>query len=78
MILPNPDTSLNYLPELEDNYDVIVVGGGPAGSTTAALIAEHGHSVLLLERAALPRFHVGESLIPETYWPLKRLGLLNR
>ena len=66
MILPNPESSLNYLPTLEDQYDVIVVGGGPAGASSAALIAEHGHSVLLLERAALPRFHVGESLVPRS------------
>ena len=78
MIQPNPASPINYLPALENQYDVIVVGGGPAGSSTAALVAEHGHSVLLLERAALPRFHVGESLIPETYWPLKRLGLIDR
>ena len=75
---PNPESPINYLPPLQDQYDVVVVGGGPAGSTTAALVAEHGHSVLLLERAQLPRFHVGESLIPETYWPLKRLGLIER
>ncbi|MDG1894651.1 MAG: NAD(P)/FAD-dependent oxidoreductase [Fuerstiella sp.] len=78
MIQPNPESPINYLPPLQDHYDVIVVGGGPAGSTTAALVAEYGHSVLLLERAQLPRFHVGESLIPETYWPLKRLGLIER
>ncbi len=78
MIEPNPASTTNYLPELEAMYDVIVVGGGPAGASTAALVAEHGHTVLLLERAALPRFHVGESLIPETYWPLKRLGLIDR
>ena len=63
-------------PELSAEYDAIIIGGGPAGSTTAALTAEHGHNVLLLERALFPRFHVGESLIPETYWTLKRLGLL--
>lgn len=78
MINPKPDSPVNYQPEINDSYDVIVVGGGPAGSSTAALLAEHGHDVLLLERAPLPRFHVGESLIPETYWPLKRLGLLDR
>lgn len=78
MIQPNPESPVNYLPPLKDSYDVIVIGGGPAGASTAALVAEHGHSVLLLERAELPRFHVGESLIPETYWPLKRLGLIDR
>jgi flavin-dependent dehydrogenase len=57
--------------------DVVVIGGGPAGSATAALLAEQGHQVLVLEREKLPRFHIGESLIPETYWSLKRLGLLD-
>ena len=42
-------------------YDVIVVGGGPAGSTTAALVAESGRSVLILERDVFPRFKIGES-----------------
>ena len=78
MNTPVPNCTEEYRPSLDDSYDVIVVGGGPAGSTTAALVAEHGHRVLLLERSSIPRFHVGESLIPETYWPLKRLGLLNR
>ncbi|MEQ9406302.1 MAG: NAD(P)/FAD-dependent oxidoreductase [Fuerstiella sp.] len=78
MIQPNPEVPINYLSDVDQNYDVVVIGGGPAGSTTAALVAEHGHRVLLLERSALPRFHVGESLIPETYWPLKRLGLIDR
>lgn len=61
---------------LDDRYSVIVVGGGPAGATVAALVAQAGHRVLLLERSDFPRFHVGESLIPETYGPLKRLGLI--
>lgn len=78
MIEPNPSSPVDYLPDVQDSYDVIVIGGGPAGASTAALVAEYGHSVLVLERAQLPRFHVGESLIPETYWPLKRLGLIDR
>lgn len=78
MIQPNPAAPLNYLPDIQDQYDVVVIGGGPAGASTAALVADYGYSVLLLERAQLPRFHVGESLIPETYWPLKRLGLIDR
>ena len=47
--------------------DVVVVGGGPAGSTTATLIAQQGYQVELFERERFPRFHIGESLIPETY-----------
>jgi flavin-dependent dehydrogenase len=65
-------------PPIDDRYDVIVVGAGPAGGATAALIAAAGRKVLLLDRAAFPRFHVGESLIPETYWTLDRLGLIPR
>jgi flavin-dependent dehydrogenase len=56
--------------------DVVVVGGGPAGSTTSTLIAQRGYKVELFERERFPRFHIGESLIPETYWVLKRLGML--
>ncbi len=58
------------------NPDVIVIGGGPAGSTTSTLIAQHGHRVQLFERDRFPRFHIGESLLPETYWVLKRLNML--
>jgi geranylgeranyl reductase family protein len=61
---------------MKDAYDVVVVGGGPAGATAAAIIAEAGFETLLVEREKVPRFHVGESLMPETYWTLKRLGIL--
>src|SRR5512133_2995115 len=60
------------------NYDTIVIGGGPAGASTAAILAEHGHEVLVLEREKFPRYHIGESLLPFTYYPLKRLGLIER
>lgn len=58
--------------------DVVVVGGGPAGSTASTLIAREGYKVQLFERERFPRFHIGESLIPETYWVLKRLGMLEK
>jgi flavin-dependent dehydrogenase len=57
---------------------VIVIGGGPAGSTAATLLAQHGCQVTLLERDHFPRFHIGESLIPETFWVLQRLGMLDK
>lgn len=58
--------------------DVVVIGGGPAGSTTSTLIAQQGYKVRLFEREKFPRFHIGESLIPDTYWVLKRLNMLEK
>jgi flavin-dependent dehydrogenase len=58
--------------------DVVVIGGGPAGSTCSTLIAQYGYRVRLFEREKFPRFHIGESLIPETYWALKRLNMLEK
>jgi flavin-dependent dehydrogenase len=58
-------------------YDAIVVGAGPAGSTTAALLAEKGRDVLVVEKEKFPRYHVGESLMPFCYFPLQRLGLVD-
>ena len=60
------------------NPDVVVIGGGPSGSTVSTLIAQRGYRVQLFERERFPRFHIGESLIPETYWVLKRLNMLEK
>lgn len=64
--------------ELNSAYDCVVIGGGPAGSTVAALVAQAGFNTLLLEREAMPRPHIGESLMPETYWEFERLGVLEQ
>ena len=60
------------------NYDAIVVGAGPAGSAAGAVLAEKGHDVLIVEKEKFPRYHVGESLMPFCYFPLKRLGLVEK
>ena len=58
------------------HYDAILIGGGPAGSSGAAMLAEYGHRVLVLEREKFPRYHIGESLIPFTFGPLERIGMI--
>ena len=58
-------------------FDTIIVGAGPCGSTTGALLAEKNHNVIIVEKEQFPRYHVGESLMPFCYFPLERLGLVN-
>ena len=55
-----------------------MIGGGPAGCTAAALVAAAGFKTLLVERDPVPRMHVGESLMPESYWTLQRLGVIEK
>jgi len=61
-----------------ESCDVAVIGGGPAGSTAAALLARCGHRVILLEKAHHPRFHIGESLLPMNLPLFERLGVLEQ
>ncbi|MEO7127418.1 MAG: tryptophan 7-halogenase, partial [Rhodoferax sp.] len=55
--------------------DVLIIGGGPAGSTAGTLLARRGHTVTLLERVRHPRFHIGESLLPANLPMLEKLGV---
>src|SRR5438045_6238931 len=59
-------------------HDAVIIGAGPAGSAAATVLAEHGRRVLVLERETFPRYHVGESLLPFTFEPLKRLGMIEK
>ncbi len=61
-----------------NEYDVIVVGGGPAGSSVASILAREGRKVVLFEKEQFPRHHIGESLMTDTYWTFQRMGFLDK
>ena len=59
------------------NYDAIIIGGGPAGSSAGAVLARKNHKVLLLEKDTFPRYHIGESLLPYSYFLFSEMGILD-
>ncbi|MCP3918379.1 MAG: NAD(P)/FAD-dependent oxidoreductase [bacterium] len=61
---------------MDESYDVAVIGGGPGGTAAACFLQKSGHRCVLFERAAFPRYSIGESLIPHSYGTLDRLGLI--
>src|SRR5262247_2676896 len=61
-----------------NNFDVIVIGGGPAGSSVASILSREGRKVVLFEKEQFPRHHIGESLMTDTYFTFRRMGLLEK
>src|ERR1019366_2313627 len=70
--------SLSHHPAAPDRCDILIIGGGPAGSTAAIMLAEKGYHVVVLEKAHHPRFHIGESLLPANLPLLERLGVAEK
>ena len=75
---PMPFATATHEPPLAQDCDVLVIGGGPAGSTAAALLARQGRKVVMLEKAHHPRFHIGESLLPANLPLFEKLGVLDQ
>ncbi|MDM0116541.1 NAD(P)/FAD-dependent oxidoreductase [Variovorax sp. J22R133] len=75
MSLQTPSPMAANAPLNPDSCDVFVIGGGPAGSTIAALLAQQGRNVVLVEKEHHPRFHIGESLLPANVQLFERLGV---
>lgn len=59
------------------SYDVIIIGAGPAGSSSGAFLAKNNHKVLILEKDTFPRYHIGESLLPYAYFLFSEIGILD-
>jgi flavin-dependent dehydrogenase len=73
--MPEPISLTRATGAESSRCDVLVIGGGPGGSTAAGLLAQRGHRVVLLEKARHPRFHIGESLLPANLPIFERLGV---
>ncbi|MFM2167099.1 MAG: hypothetical protein RIS79_1470, partial [Verrucomicrobiota bacterium] len=63
---------------MQTDYDVIIIGGGPAGATAAMTLRQAGRKVLVLEKEKFPRFHIGESLLPYNRPIFDELGLWSK
>ncbi|MBI1387813.1 MAG: FAD-dependent oxidoreductase [bacterium] len=61
-----------------DAYETLIIGGGPAGAMTAAVLARRGRRVLVIEKEKFPRYHIGESMLPYCYFPMQRVGFLDK
>src|ERR1700689_3969787 len=73
--MPEPISQTNAPGAKSTRCDVLVIGGGPGGSTAASLLAQKGYRVVLLEKARHPRFHIGESLLPANLPIMEQLGV---
>ncbi len=60
---------------MQEQHEIVIMGGGPAGSTVATILAQCGRDVVVLEKELFPRFHIGESLLPASVSILERLGV---
>ena len=63
---------------MEKTFDCVVIGAGPGGLTTATILADEGYKVAVVDKEKFPRYKVGESMIPYNYFPLKRIGMLEK